>query len=216
LTLTVTLVLLAISETNGGLAQPPGKKKGPPPFGKGPKGNPVELIVERIMAFDRDSDGKVTKEELPERLHHLIALGDTNKDGALDREEIRTLAQTVDAFIELSAGPGGPGGGPKGPKGGPNFKKAVDDLKLTGKAQDRVKGILKAHQDKIRRFEELAHAELLVQMKDVLSEADFRIFKAAVDRPPGPPQFDARPQDLERRIDQLQRELDALRGTLKK
>ena len=49
-------------------------------------------VVARIMAFDKNKDGKVTKDELPERMHDLIARGDTNKDGALDRDEIQKLA----------------------------------------------------------------------------------------------------------------------------
>src|SRR5262249_20855257 len=136
LTVTVALLALTFTEGGGGRAQPPGKKKGPPPgFGKGPRASPVEQIVERLMVFDRNSDGKVTAEELPERLHHLIAMGDTNKDGALDREEIRTLASTLDSFVNLTAGgPGGPGGRP-GPPGGPNLQRAVDDLKLTGQSK---------------------------------------------------------------------------------
>ena len=70
-------------------------------------------LIERLMSYDKNGDGKVTKDELPERMHGLIEQGDRNGDGALDRDEIRRLAER---------GPGGPPfGGPKGgaPKDGP-------------------------------------------------------------------------------------------------
>jgi hypothetical protein len=68
-------------------------------------------LVERLMSYDKNGDGKITKDELPERMHGLIELGDRNGDGALDREEIRRLAER-----ERGRGPGfGPGGPPRGP-----------------------------------------------------------------------------------------------------
>src|SRR5262245_44676397 len=102
------MALLAFTGT--GVSQPPLPKAGLPRFA-GPPGQPgqpgrlsVDDIVERIMSFDKNKDGKVTKDELPERMHFLIERGDTNKDGALDRDEIKKLAAT------LAPGPGGPGG----------------------------------------------------------------------------------------------------------
>jgi Ca2+-binding EF-hand superfamily protein len=83
----------------------------PPPGGPGrsPQGVSVEDLVERVMAFDKNGDGKVTKEELPERMHHLLELGDTNKDGALDKEELKKLAEKLRQE--------GPPRGPRGPGG---------------------------------------------------------------------------------------------------
>src|SRR5262245_56746595 len=98
-------------------AQPPGQKQGPQRrlVQSAPS---VEDIVKRIMAFDKNKDGKVTKDELPERMHDLIARGDTNKDGALDKDEIRKLASTPGGFraggfgfgVTTFDGAGGPAG----------------------------------------------------------------------------------------------------------
>ncbi len=74
---------------------------------------PVDDLVERLMAFDKNKDGKVTKDELPERMHGLIEQGDTDGDGALSLEEIKRLAARVNQNR-----PGGPPGGPpRGPGG---------------------------------------------------------------------------------------------------
>src|SRR5262249_5544150 len=144
----------------------PGKKG---PFGKKgdfPRGVTADQIVERIMSFDKNNDGKITIDELPERMQHLIALGDLDKDGALDKEEIRKLATTLEAVAGLTGNPGGgppPGGFGKGPpKGGPKgapkgaageVQRTLDELNVTGPARDKADRALRAHQDKMRRFE---------------------------------------------------------------
>jgi hypothetical protein len=203
-------------------AQPPGQKR-EPPRGRVQPPPGVDDIVERIMAFDKNKDGKVTKDELPERMHELIARGDTNKDGALDRDEIRKLASAPGGF-RFRAGGFGVGvtafdgvGGPAG--------EAVDDLKLSGKKKDQALAVVKAHEEKVRKLLDQARADMLRKMKKVLSEEEFKDFKAALDRPvrrfavgpggpPGPalgPAGAPTPRELERRLDRLQKELDELR-----
>src|SRR5262245_685861 len=111
--LMVTLVLVGTA-----VAQPPDRNPGPPrrPGDRDDRGLTVDQIVERLMSFGKNSDGKITKDELPERMQDLIARGDTNKDGALDKDEIRALA----ARLQREGFPGGPGGGlAGGPGGGP-------------------------------------------------------------------------------------------------
>jgi hypothetical protein len=90
----------------------------------GPRGARGDDLTDRLMAFDRNKDGKVTKDELPERMHALIDQGDRNKDGALDPEEIRQLASRQ-AQAPPPPGRGGPGPGgrpprPLGPPGPPD------------------------------------------------------------------------------------------------
>src|SRR5215471_16588756 len=118
-------LMAALVLVGAAVAQPPGQRHGPGPGLVRPAPISVDDIVERIMAFDKNKDGKVTRDELPERMHHLIALGDTNKDGALDRDEIKKLATTrataPGEFRDVVAGgfagpgrataPGGFGGG---------------------------------------------------------------------------------------------------------
>jgi hypothetical protein len=230
--LTFAAVLLgSLTFLDSGDAQPPGKK--------GKKGDPfarpvsADQIVDRILSFDKNNDGKITLEELPERMQHLIALGDVNKDGALDKEEIRKLATTLESFAGLTGNgpplppPGAPpkGPGPKGgPKGGPGkgpgaeIQRTLDELSINGPARDSANRLLRAHQDKVRRFEELSRSELILQLKDVLNEEDYRVLKSALDRPIGPASGfkGPRQENVNGRIEQLQRELDDLRKKLAK
>jgi hypothetical protein len=97
-------------------AQPPAKKGG-----KGPgkdKDSGGSALVERMMAFDKNKDGKLTKDEVTdERLHRLFDRADANKDGVVTREELEALA----AQLEKEAGPGGERRGPGGPRGPGGF-----------------------------------------------------------------------------------------------
>ena len=84
-------------------------------MGRGPFGGEGDTsaaqMVERLMAMDANKDGKLSKEELPERMQSMMTRGDKNEDGVLDKEEIMASAR------ERSGG-GGPGFGGGTPGGG--------------------------------------------------------------------------------------------------
>src|SRR5260221_10611693 len=100
-------------------AQPPNDRKG-----DGPKANAkstADAIIARMMAFDKNKDGKLTRDEITdERLLRLFDRADTNKDGVVTMEELKALAEKMAAEEPLGGrgGPGGPGAGPGG-RGGP-------------------------------------------------------------------------------------------------
>lgn len=52
----------------------------------------AQEMVEMLMAFDKNGDGKLDRSELPERMQGLVDRGDTDHDGFLTTEEIRKLA----------------------------------------------------------------------------------------------------------------------------
>jgi EF hand len=177
---------------------------GPGLGGRGGRGLGVDAMVERIMSFDKNNDGKVTKDELPERMHDLITKGDRNKDGALDREEIKKLAADQPRDDDLvGRGPRGPGpggrGGPKG-KGGPKGRggppggpppfvidEAVADLKLADAKKEAATAAVRAHHETVRKLTDLARADLLLHMQDILNADEFKEFKVAFDRRPPRP-----------------------------
>jgi hypothetical protein len=190
-------------------AQPPGQKEGPPTGPAEPSPIGVDDIVKRIMAFDKDQKGKVTKADLPERMQFLIELGDTNKDGALNKDEIRKLATK----LELGQGEFGFGGAirlrtGRGP--GPAVRRAfpvarqsgiaavegvVEDLKLSGKKKEQAMAAVQEHQENVRKLMDQARAQLLQKMKKILSEEELQDFKAALDRPRGEAGFPVGPRD---------------------
>jgi len=74
-------------------------------------------LVARMMAFDSDKDGKLTKSEVTDlRLHRLFDRADANKDGIVTKEELVALEvkeQTKNRGGRPGFG-GPPGGGPAG------------------------------------------------------------------------------------------------------
>ncbi|MCA9020186.1 MAG: HlyD family efflux transporter periplasmic adaptor subunit [Planctomycetaceae bacterium] len=71
---------------------------------KKPAGGNAGGMLQRL---DKDSDGKISKEEAPERMQERFDELDANKDGFLDAGELSKLR-----------GAGGPGGGSGGPRPG--------------------------------------------------------------------------------------------------
>jgi hypothetical protein len=100
------------------LAQRPGGGPG------APRKSTAADLVARMMAFDADKDGKLTKDEVTdERLHRLFDRADADKDGIVTKNELTALA-TKEAPKARGGRPGfgSPGGGPPGfgpPGGGP-------------------------------------------------------------------------------------------------
>ena len=71
------------------------------------------------MSFDANKDGKLSKDELPERMQTVIARYDADKTGSLDKTEIQKLAASrVSERPDGRGGPEGRGGRPGG-RGGP-------------------------------------------------------------------------------------------------
>jgi hypothetical protein len=117
------------------VAQPPRDRPGDTPKAADKANSPaVKNIVDRLMAFDKNKDGKISKDEITDqRLRRLFERADADKDGVVTKEELTALATRMveeagaggqqGGFGPPGGGPGGPGGrGPGGfgpPGGGP-------------------------------------------------------------------------------------------------
>jgi len=98
-------------------AQRPGGGPGTAPT----KSASADDLVTRMMQFDKDKDGKLTKTEVTdERLHRLFDRADVNEDGIVTKEELSALAAREPASDRRGPpGFGPPGGGFGGGPGGP-------------------------------------------------------------------------------------------------
>jgi hypothetical protein len=139
-TFIATSLLACHLAASHGFAQPSprpnGSPPGPPPGGerRGPPGaaatNGAELLITRMLAFDKNGDSQLSLEEITDgRLHRLFRRADADTDGTVTKAELTTVAAAITAEFPNAGrrgGPGGPRGGPPGfggpggpPPGGP-------------------------------------------------------------------------------------------------
>ena len=74
----------------------------------------------RLMEFDENKDGKISKDELPERMQALMTRIDSDQDGFLSKQELESMGGAGGRGPGGAGGrgPGGAGGrGPGGPGG---------------------------------------------------------------------------------------------------
>lgn len=60
---------------------------------RGPSGPTPAEIVKELLEFDKNGDGKLSADEVPERMQGLFARGDANQDSVLSQDELRKLAE---------------------------------------------------------------------------------------------------------------------------
>ena len=94
-----------------GFGGPPGG----PGLGGGPGGGGAEEMMNRLIAMDANKNGKLEKDEVPERMQSMFTRADKNEDGAIDKEEMTAMAR------ERSGGQGAGFGGGQGGFGGREF-----------------------------------------------------------------------------------------------
>jgi hypothetical protein len=100
------------------LAQPPARG-GRDRNGREESGDSVEAALARLMKFDANGDGKLTKEELTDkRLQPLFERADANQDGIATREELSAALSRDAAGPRRPGGEDGPPDGAPGPRGG--------------------------------------------------------------------------------------------------
>ncbi len=132
------VVLAADSDLGaGGRGRPPEEGPG------GSRGGDATANVDRLMQFDKNKDGKLSKDELSERMQGLIGRADKNNDGVATREELQAMVSQgmvgeggrggFGRGGDQGRGLGGPGPGPRGPGprgpggGGPEGRRGGGD-----------------------------------------------------------------------------------------
>jgi len=84
---------------------PPGMTPGGP-GGQGPGMMNEEMMARMLKARDTDGDGKLTGDEIPPQMRERLGMMDTNSDGAIDMDEIKTAAQRMRQRMGQEGGPG--------------------------------------------------------------------------------------------------------------
>lgn len=64
-------------------------------FGGGPGGFDARQMTERLMANDRDGDGKLSAEEVPDQARGMLRGGDANNDGFIDAGEMESITRRM-------------------------------------------------------------------------------------------------------------------------
>ncbi|QDS98543.1 EF-hand domain-containing protein [Adhaeretor mobilis] len=91
------------------------------PGRRGGRGGDPQQFVTRMMENDKNGDGKLTPNEVPEQLLPMLQGGDKNGDKAIDAEELAAIA-------EAQGGRGGGRGGQRGGQGGGDRGQAAEQM----------------------------------------------------------------------------------------
>ncbi len=136
------------------------------------------LVVNRIMSFDRNNDGRVEKSELVERMQNVLTRGDINHDGALDGFEIQKLATAPRAQTHGAFGSGGYAFADQSETSSRfHIEDSLEDLRLQSPTKELALAAVAGYVD---RFEEAALADLLRDMEGLLAPEQLVDFKWAV------------------------------------
>jgi len=77
----------------GGEGRPDGARRRGGQGRQGQRGPRRSDFIKRIFEHDKNKDGKLTKDELPERMQRIFQIADANEDGALDKAELEKMAE---------------------------------------------------------------------------------------------------------------------------
>jgi hypothetical protein len=160
----------------------------------------VDAFVARMMAFDKDKDGKLTRDEITdERLLRLFDRADANHDGVVTKAELVDLATKMAADDVGGGRRGGPGGRPDGgfggPGGGPGRPPEPGQI-----LPDFLQEMLNLTAEQKKQVENL-QKEVNTKLDKILTDEQKKQLKEMRNRgpggngpPPGPPDEDGPPR----------------------
>ena len=147
---------------------------GPGPGRSGTMLAEIDRLVEGMMAFDADKNGRVTRAELTDnRLLGLFDRADIDKDGTVTKEELTLLAEREyvpsRGFGGGPGGPGGPGGfgGPGGPPMRPGEILSAPLQQRLGLSADQKAKLAELQADVDARLAKILSADQMAQLKQM-------------------------------------------------
>jgi len=130
------------------------------------------LIVQRILSFDADGDGRVAAAELPERMQELVGRIDKSEDGWISEQEIRNSIET--RFTVRT------GNAVLRPEDS-GFNGVVNDLKLPASKREQALAIVKSRTT-VRNLNEGAAGDVYARLRELLDDEEYENFVAAARR----------------------------------
>ncbi|WP_250846992.1 EF-hand domain-containing protein [Aquisphaera insulae] len=131
----------------------------------------AETFADRMLGFDKDRDGKLSRAEVTDtRLHRLFARADADKDGTVTRKELLDLAAKEAAGDRGSSPDSGPGPGPGGPTTMPRPGEVVpaplrQRLRLTAEQAKQLDELQKEVDSRLAKILTEEQAKTLRQMR---------------------------------------------------
>lgn len=83
--------LLALDKDSDGMLQRDEVR----PARMGPGGNPQEMVDRMFENNDANKDGKLSRDEMPERMREMFSRADENQDGFVTKEELTKVFSTM-------------------------------------------------------------------------------------------------------------------------
>ena len=122
-------------------------------------------MVNRMMAFDANKDGKLTRDEVTdERLQRLFDRADADHDGTVTRKDLTAMAAREPAGGRGGFGPGGPGGPPRPGEVLPSFLR--DRLELTPEQSKQLEALQKDVDTRLAQILTADQKQQLVEMRN--------------------------------------------------
>ena len=155
-----------------GASQTPAVPELPP----APRAKSRQMMIERLMSFDRNADHRISREELPERMQALVARGDKNADADLDLEEIRAI------MVAASSARVRPGfrSQPSHTESSDGLLGVIQDLRLPPHKHARAVALVSRRN--LVRTVDRPDNEVYEEMRAVLDDEEYANFAAAAAR----------------------------------
>jgi hypothetical protein len=157
-----------------------------------------DVVVDRVMSFDRDHDGRVTRDELPDRMHNLLS---DATGGSLDSAAVRARAMTAATATVTGRGFQGSGGGYTfgdriSLSTRPHVEGALDDLRLPALTREQAQAIVTPFMEQL---EADSTAKLVADLHFVLTVSQLTSLRMQIERQlsgrPGAPNHVVRSAD---------------------
>jgi hypothetical protein len=130
--------------------------------------------INRLLSLDRDGDGRISRDELPERMALIFDRGDRDRDDALTPQEVHRLVDEASladpakpVLVEAKR---------------ITMADVVADLRLSGVKGDTALSLARGHRVADTNLGNIAHAQLYEWLVYLLDADEYENFVAAAAR----------------------------------